>query len=45
VTGDGVGSYGERAALDGSLGRLKGPEIIPTVIDLLGAGAQSPESH
>jgi 2,3-bisphosphoglycerate-independent phosphoglycerate mutase len=36
VLGDGVDSYGERAALDGALGRLKGPEIIPTVIDLLG---------
>jgi 2,3-bisphosphoglycerate-independent phosphoglycerate mutase len=45
VSGDGVDSYGERAALDGGLGRLKGPEIIPTVIGLLGAGAERSDPH
>jgi 2,3-bisphosphoglycerate-independent phosphoglycerate mutase len=45
VSADGVDSYGERAALDGSLGRLKGPEIIPTVIELLGGGADRSGPH
>jgi 2,3-bisphosphoglycerate-independent phosphoglycerate mutase len=31
---DGVESYGESAAREGSLGRMKGPEIIPTLIRL-----------
>jgi 2,3-bisphosphoglycerate-independent phosphoglycerate mutase len=41
VASDGVDAYGERAALEGALGRLKGPEIIPTVIRLLGNGEAS----
>jgi 2,3-bisphosphoglycerate-independent phosphoglycerate mutase len=38
VEADGVKSYGERAAKQGALGRLKGPEIIPTIMGLLGRG-------
>jgi 2,3-bisphosphoglycerate-independent phosphoglycerate mutase len=41
VEADGAETFGERAALEGSLGRLKGPEIVPTVIRLMKDGGSS----
>jgi 2,3-bisphosphoglycerate-independent phosphoglycerate mutase len=32
---DGVGSFGERASADGSIGRLRGTQIVPRLIGLL----------
>jgi 2,3-bisphosphoglycerate-independent phosphoglycerate mutase len=37
VEADGVVSYGESAAREGSLGRMKGPEIVPALIRLRNA--------
>lgn len=38
---DTVETYAERAAAHGALGRLKGPEIIPTVLELMASGDTS----
>jgi 2,3-bisphosphoglycerate-independent phosphoglycerate mutase len=37
VRPDGSGSFGERACADGSLGSLRGVEILPRLTDLMRA--------
>jgi 2,3-bisphosphoglycerate-independent phosphoglycerate mutase len=41
IQADAVETYGEGAALEGALGRLKGPDIVPRVIRLMRNGASS----
>jgi 2,3-bisphosphoglycerate-independent phosphoglycerate mutase len=36
VTSDGSERYGERASAKGSLGSLRGVEIVPRLVELLG---------
>jgi 2,3-bisphosphoglycerate-independent phosphoglycerate mutase len=35
VTADGTASFGERAAADGSLGTIRGVDIVPSLVELL----------
>ena len=35
VTADGSPSYGEKAAAKGSLGTLRGPEIVPLLVRMM----------